>query len=119
MDVLKHWVLLRGRLSRGQFWLQMVLLWALFYGVWEVSALPPQGAELWLINGPMLWLLLTLCVRRLHDRNYAGWWLLAVVVPVFGAVWLVWQLAMRRGLDQANRWGEDPSYVKGDFLTVR
>jgi len=111
MKVLKQILLLRGRLSRRQFWLQMLLLWALFYGVWEVAALPPQGTGLWLINGPMLWLLLTLCVRRLHDRNYAGWWLLAVVVPVFGAGWLVWQLVMRRGLDQANRWGEDPMYV--------
>jgi uncharacterized membrane protein YhaH (DUF805 family) len=119
MNVLKQWVLLQGRLSRGRFWLLMLLLWALFYGVWEVSALPPQGVELWLINGPMLWLLLTLCVRRLHDRNYAGWWMLAVVVPVFGAGWLVWQLALRRGLEQANRWGEDPRQATGDFLMVR
>jgi uncharacterized membrane protein YhaH (DUF805 family) len=119
MKVWRQILLLQGRLSRRQFWLQTLLLWVLFYGIWELSALPPQGAALWLINGPMLWLLFTLSVRRLHDRNYAGWWLLAVVVPVFGAVWLLWQLAMRRGLEQANRWGEDPAYAKGDFLTVR
>jgi uncharacterized membrane protein YhaH (DUF805 family) len=119
MKVLKQILLLQGRLSRGQFWLQSLLLWVLFYGIWEVSGLPAQGAELWLINGPMLWLLLTLCVRRLHDRNYAGWWLLIVLLPVFGAGWLVWQLALRRGLEQSNRWGEDPQQVTGDFLSVR
>lgn len=119
MNVMKQLLLLQGRLSRGRFWLQTLLLWLLFYGVWEVSAREPQGVDLWLINGAMLWLMITLCVRRLHDRNYAGWWLLAVFVPVFGAAWLVWQLAMRQGLEQSNRWGEDPVYVKGDFLTVR
>lgn len=119
MKVLKHWVLLQGRLSRGQFWLHTLLLWALFYGIWEGLALPPQGVALWLVNLPMLWLLIALCVRRLHDRNYAGGWLLLVLVPVAGAAWLVWQLALRRGLEQENRWGEDPLQVTGDFLTVR
>ena len=119
MRLLTQTLLLRGRLSRGYFWLQLLLLWALFYGIWELSGLAPQGVELWLVNGPMLWLLLTLCVRRLHDRNYAGWWLLALLIPVAGAVWLVWQLALRRGLGQPNRWGDDPTFVNGDFLTVR
>lgn len=119
MDVLKQWILAQGRLSRGGFWLRTLLLWAVFYGVWEGLALPVQGAVVWAVNLPMLWLLLALCVRRLHDRNYAGWWLLVVVVPVLGAGWLGWQLALRRGLPQENRWGEDPLQVAGDFLAVR
>lgn len=119
MNVVKQWVLMQGRLSRGQFWLHTLLLWAVFYGIWEGLALPAQGVALWLVNLPMLLLLLSLSVRRLHDRNYAGWWLTLVLVPVFGAAWLVWQLALRRGLAQENRWGEDPVQLTGDFLTVR
>ena len=121
MDVLKLWVLAQGRLSRGQFWLHTLLLWGLFYGVWEVLALvlPVRGAAVWAVNLPMLYLLAVLCIRRLHDRNYAGWWLLLALVPVAGGLWLGWQLALRRGLPQENRWGEDPVQVVGDFLAVR
>ena len=119
MNGLKPWLIGQGRLSRGQFWLRTLLLWGVFYGLWEGLALPVQGAAVWLVNLPMLWLLLALCVRRLHDRNYSGGWLLVALVPVAGAAWLVWQLALRRGLAQGNRWGEDPLQVAGDFLTVR
>lgn len=118
MKVWRQWLLAQGRLSRGQFWRRALLLWVLFYGLWEGLALPVQGPVVWLINLPMLWLLLALCVRRLHDRNYAGGWLLVVLVPVAGAAWLGWQLALRRGLPQENRWGTDPLQVAGDFLTV-
>lgn len=119
MKVLTQWLMLQGRLSRGQFWLRMVFLWVLFYGVWEVLALPVQEISVWVVNVPMLWFLVTLCVRRLHDRNYAGWWVLVIVVPVAGAFWLLWQLVLRSGLSQENRWGPDPMQAAGDFLVVR
>lgn len=119
MTILKYWLLAQGRLSRGRFWLQGLLLWGLFYAVWEGLALPVQGSVVWLLNLPMLLLLLSLCARRMHDRNYSGWWLLVVAVPVAGAAWLGWQLALCRGVPQENRWGPDPVQVTGDFLTVR
>ena len=114
-----QWVGWCGRLSRGQFWFRSLLLWALFYGLWEGLTLPAQGALVWLINLPMLWLMLGLCVRRLHDRTLSGWYLLAVLLPVIGAAWLVWQLALRRGQAQANVWGDDPLQQTGDFLAVQ
>ena len=119
MTFVKHWVLAQGRLSRGQFWARALLLWAVFYGIWEGLALPAQGVAVWVVNVPMLALLVSLCVRRLHDRNYSGAWLLAALVPVAGAAWLVWQLALRRGMPQTNRWGEDPLQATDDFLTVQ
>jgi len=119
MNALRTWLTLKGRLSRGQFWLRLLFLWAVFYGVWEGLGLAPEGVAVWLINLPMAWLLLSLSVRRLHDRNHSGKWLLAALLPVAGAAWLAWQLAMRPGMDQANQWGEDPLQVTGDFLTVQ
>lgn len=119
MSGLNNWITQRGRTSRGQFWLRSLLLWLGFYGLWQVLEPLAGSFAAWLINLPMLYLLLSLCVRRLHDRNFSGWWLLSVLLPVVGAAWLVWQLALRRGIDQANRWGEDPLKVAGDYLTVQ
>jgi uncharacterized membrane protein YhaH (DUF805 family) len=56
-----------------------------------------------------------LCVARLHDRNRSGWWLAVVVVPLAGALWLAWELALRRGTPDANAYGPDP---RGPILPV-
>jgi len=108
-----------SRVSRGQFWLQSLALWVALYALSALLGSLAAGIVVWLVNGVLLAALVMLCIRRLHDRNYAGWWLLAVLVPVAGALWLLWQLALRRGVAQDNRWGPDPLQPRGDYLVVR
>ena len=107
-----------GRVSRGQFWLQSLFLWVVLYALSAVLGPLATGIVVWLVNGVVLAAMALLCIRRLHDRNYTGWWLLAVLIPVAGALWLVWQLALRRGVAQDNRWGRDPLQPRGDYLVV-
>ena len=46
-------------------------------------------------------------VRRLHDINRTGWWLLLVFVPGIGwIVLIVW--AIKRGDKGQNKYGPDP-----------
>ena len=50
---------------------------------------------------------ITLGVRRLHDKDRSGWWLLIVFVPFIG--WLIllyWNVT--RGTLGENRFGPDP-----------
>ena len=108
-----------GRVSQGRFWLHSFVVWVLFYLVSAVLGPLATGMVVWLVNGVTLVALVTLCIRRLHDRNYSGWWLLLVLVPVGGALSLLWQLALRRGVAQDNRWGRDPLHPRGDYLVVR
>ena len=50
---------------------------------------------------------LALGVRRLHDINRTGWWLLLIFVIVIGwIVLIVW--AIKRGDDGPNKYGPDP-----------
>ena len=50
---------------------------------------------------------LALGVRRLHDINRTGWWLLLLFVPVIGwIVLIVW--AIKRGDKGPNKYGPDP-----------
>ena len=109
----------RGRVPRGQFWLQAVIVWALFYLAWNLLGPHAAAPVVWLVNGIALAVLVLLCIRRLHDRNYSGWWLLVGAIPVAGALWLAWQIAFRRGVPQGNRWGEDPLRHRGDYLVVQ
>jgi uncharacterized membrane protein YhaH (DUF805 family) len=45
-------------------------------------------------------------VRRLHDRDYSGWWFLIVLTGIGAIVLLVW--FCMRGTAGANRFGPDP-----------
>jgi uncharacterized membrane protein YhaH (DUF805 family) len=49
-------------------------------------------------------------VRRLHDTNRSGWWLLIGFIPLVGAiVLLIW--FCQRGDDHPNNFGDPPVFI--------
>lgn len=50
---------------------------------------------------------LAVAVRRLHDSNRSGWWILIGLVPFIGAIWLL-VLYLIDGTPGPNRFGPDP-----------
>ncbi len=50
---------------------------------------------------------LAVTVRRLHDVNKSGWFLLIAIVPLIGAIWLL-VLFLTEGTKGSNNYGEDP-----------
>lgn len=53
-------------------------------------------------------------VRRLHDTNHSGWWLLIAFVPLIGAIVLI--IFMVRDSDEgSNQYGPNP---KGEYAMV-
>jgi uncharacterized membrane protein YhaH (DUF805 family) len=114
-----HLFSVTGRASRGQFWLQSLVIWLALYGLAAAFGMLLTGVFVWLVNGAALLALVMLCIRRLHDRNHAGWWVLVVLIPVVGALWLVWHLALRSGVEHDNRWGTNSQQLHADYLVVR
>lgn len=53
-------------------------------------------------------------IRRLHDIDYSGWWLLIVFIPVIGTiVWLgLLFLEALDGTAEDNKYGPSPKYVR-------
>jgi uncharacterized membrane protein YhaH (DUF805 family) len=50
---------------------------------------------------------LAVAIRRLHDLDRSGWWVLLSFIPLIGAIILiVWFCG--KGTDGANRFGPDP-----------
>jgi uncharacterized membrane protein YhaH (DUF805 family) len=49
-----------------------------------------------------------LAVRRLHDFNVEGWFVLISFVP-FGQLLILW-LMFKKGTDGVNNYGEPPEY---------
>ena len=52
--------------------------------------------------------ILAMLIRRLHDRDKSGLWLLGALLPVIGQVWLIWELGFRPGVTGTNRFGPPP-----------
>jgi uncharacterized membrane protein YhaH (DUF805 family) len=50
---------------------------------------------------------LAVSVRRIHDTNRTGWWVLILIIPLIGAIWLI-VLYCLRGNQGENKFGEDP-----------
>lgn len=118
-----------GRARRMEFW----LFWLLLIGIEIVfsiligmvggsmtalvdpsvgmAAMSGPAMGLWAVYGLiMLGLLipsLAVSIRRLHDTNRSGWWMLLVFLPLIGQLVLLVFMVLD-GTPGANRFGPDP-----------
>lgn len=74
----------KGRLSRKEFWLYYVIPFVL------VGYLLSQiGNEYFVIDALLvlsIWPSLAVQVKRWHDINKSGWWVLILLVPIIGGL---------------------------------
>jgi len=119
MDHILAWIGWRGRLRRSAFWLALVVATAVFVILFAALQAVAGYASTLVLYPPFFAILLSLMVRRLHDRQFPAWWLLLALVPVLGPVVLACQLLFARGTHGDNRYGADPRSRARDYLQVR
>jgi uncharacterized membrane protein YhaH (DUF805 family) len=107
----------RGRLSRPAFWLASLAVWAAFAVLFVFLESAFGRSATLILYPPLLWLLAVLCVQRLHDRGRSAAWLLVLLIPILGPLWLLVELAFRAGTPDENQYGRDP-LERADYLTV-
>ena len=102
---------LRGRVSRRQFWLHGVLalvgLALAAHALLGIAQVSPGTSDL-VINLLLAWPALAVSVKRWHDRDKSGWWVLLHLLPVIGWLWALIDNGFVRGTPGPNRHGEDP-----------
>ena len=114
MDFKKFYLSPEGRVNRKQFWLWLVLPLA------AIEILPALGDVATGSYNPELsiglsraifayWVALILGVivyiKRFHDRDKSGWWVLIDLIPIIGAIWLPIELGLLKGTPGPNRFG--------------
>jgi uncharacterized membrane protein YhaH (DUF805 family) len=111
MPPLRMYFSLQGRVSRRQFWLfgVLVLIGLAFLGhaLLGIARVRAQTADL-LVNLLLVWPALAVSVKRWHDRDRSGWWVLLNLLPVIGWLWALVDNGFVRGTPGPNRFGEDP-----------
>lgn len=125
IDVLRNYVGFSGRARRKEYWmftLINVIITTILYYIMMGTMTPPnelgEGGSLGI--GFYLYGLYTLavmlpslavCVRRLHDTDRSGWWILLGIIPVIGAIVLLVFLCLE-GTVGDNRFGSDPKEME-------
>lgn len=112
----QKWALfsLKGRMRRRDYWLYslpvlLVFLPVFLYATPEATAANPLLDILSLvILGFVFWASLALNVKRLHDRNKSGWWVIVTFLPVIGPVFVIVELGILDGTKGTNQFGPDP-----------
>ena len=111
MPPLRIFFSLRGRLSRRQYWLYGVLallgLALIGHVLLDIARVRPRSADL-IVNLLLVWPALAVSVKRWHDRDKSGWWVLLNLVPVIGWIWMLIENGFLRGTAGPNHFGDDP-----------
>jgi uncharacterized membrane protein YhaH (DUF805 family) len=114
IEVLKKYAVFSGRARRKEYWIFVLIstIITIVLSVIDVGAgLYDPETGLGLISG--LYTLavfipsISVGVRRLHDTNRSGWWLLILLLPLIGAIVLVIFLALDSSAGD-NQYGPNP-----------
>lgn len=92
-DMLKNWKNFNDKLSRHDYWralLTMLVILAIL--LWFSNKIPALNIIVYLYSIAMILPYLAATVRRLHDVGKSGWFLLLILIPVIGWVWLFVEL---------------------------
>ncbi|WP_010249915.1 DUF805 domain-containing protein [Myroides injenensis] len=111
IDIIKkHYVDFDGRARRKEFW--MFTLFSTIISIvlgWVDSLIFGQQILYYLYSALVLLPVISLWVRRLHDTNKSGWWLLLAFTGIGFIVLLVF--AILEGEKGPNQYGPDPKGV--------
>ncbi len=104
-----------GRARRPEYWWFMLFYWLVLVGLSIVDAIiigTRGGAGVFTGLAVLAMFLPTLSVgvRRLHDTDRTGWWLLIGIIPLIGGIVLLVFMCLR-GTDGPNRFGPDSDSV--------
>jgi uncharacterized membrane protein YhaH (DUF805 family) len=105
----------RGRARRTEYWLFVLLQLVVFVAAFVAGSnvLPEDDKFESLLGLPLLHVavfglpMLALQVRRLHDSDKSGWWVLVSLVPYIGLGCILW-LMLQPGSWGPNRFADDP-----------
>ncbi len=112
--VLQNYATFTGRARRSEFW--YFVLFNLIFGIIAMTLDNLLGLAYEAIGyGPIYGLYalavlvpgIAVAVRRLHDIDKSGWYVLINLIPIIGFIWFI-VLAVKEGTPGTNQYGINP-----------
>jgi uncharacterized membrane protein YhaH (DUF805 family) len=114
----------QGRANRAKFWLVALAIFvveAILFAVLgsnvamsddpqeALARMGPVTSIVLLLFGILVtWISIAVGIKRFHDRNKTGVWILIIFVPVIGGLWYLIECGFLRGTVGPNDYGPDP-----------
>lgn len=106
-SVFSNYVTFSGRAPRSEYWYFCLFVFLVSIGIGIVEGVIGTEVIGSLFSLAVLLPSIAVSVRRLHDIDKSGWWLLICLIPLIGMIiLLIW--ACSKGTDGDNRYGSDP-----------
>lgn len=105
VNVLKNYVTFTGRANRPEYWYFVLVnfIVSLLIGIVSVMVHSPVISNIYSLA--VFLPSLAVSVRRLHDTDRSGWWLLISLVPFIGFIVLIVAF-VQKGTEKENRFGK-------------
>ena len=105
----------QGRITRSSYWLKYFLP---YFGISMLTVILDvilgtynEASGIGALSGIFLliaiWPSIAVGVKRCHDRNRSGWFLLLSLIP-FVNIWVIIELGFLKGTNGSNQYGPDP-----------
>ena len=124
LEALKKYAVFGGRARRMEYWyfvLFNIIVAIVLSLVDRLIGTFFAGQNIGLLSGlyglAVLIPSLAVTVRRLHDIDRTGWWILINLIPLVGTIVLL-VFALTPGTPGSNRFGPDPKQVTGEARVV-
>jgi uncharacterized membrane protein YhaH (DUF805 family) len=102
-----------GRLDRQPWWIGSIVLFIIslvlrLFFVLVFGRHSSLGHLFFLVvELPLIYASVNIGIKRFHDRDKSGWWVLIVFVPIIGWLWYLIECGFLPGTDGPNRY--DPT----------
>ncbi|UCE79998.1 MAG: DUF805 domain-containing protein [Nitrospiraceae bacterium] len=100
-----------GRINRKPFWiynLSILALFIIFSLLFGTDITMQSDDESWIFALLLLWPSLAVTIKRWHDLNKSGWYILINLIPIVGPIWTFIQTGFIPGTSGNNRYGINP-----------
>jgi uncharacterized membrane protein YhaH (DUF805 family) len=112
MDFKQFYLSADGRVNRKQWWLWLILPVFVISIVASIidaaSGHDPQqgvGPVIAIFSLLVLYPSIVVYIKRFHDRDKSGWWVLIALIPIIGAIWMLIECGFLKGTPGPNRFG--------------
>ena len=98
-----------GRINRAKFWSgvgALIVAYIVIFGLFAIDS-SALRALLGVAYLAMIWPSLAISIKRWHDRDKSGWWVLIGLVPVIGGIWALVETGFLAGTSGPNQYGPD------------
>jgi uncharacterized membrane protein YhaH (DUF805 family) len=123
LEVLKKYAVFDGRARRKEYWMFFlinlvisVVLIAIDYSIGTFSPQTGAGLLQGLYSLAVLIPSIAVTVRRLHDTDRTGWWILIGLIPVIGGIVLLIFMVLDSE-PEANEYGPNPKAADYNLAT--